>query len=216
VRELLVFGPFNVVLGTLVVVVVVSNRLVSELLLEVKLNLHLLASGFSPPVVVLEEHVVQVQRLNEVGVYLVEMRWNVALLLDNTRTHLSNVHINHQAVVAVNLEEFVFSQILGVHEVLDVHMFVRKNHVGVSELVTRSFKVVDSQVLVPLVLVDAEEEIALGCNLLESVTLESLLLFGRELILETGQLKLVLDELVNSSLNCCNLTVVSWLGDCKV
>jgi hypothetical protein len=139
VRELLVFGPFNVVLGTLVVVVVVSNGLVSELLLEVKLNLHLLASGFSPPVVVLEEHVVQVQRLNEVGVYLVEMRWNVALLLDNTRTHLSNVHINHQAVVAVNLEEFVFSQILGVHEVLDVHMFVRKNHVGVSELVTRSF-----------------------------------------------------------------------------
>jgi hypothetical protein len=57
-RELLILGPLDVVLGTLIMVVMMSGRPVSKSLLEVKLDLHLLTSGLSPPMVMLEEHVV--------------------------------------------------------------------------------------------------------------------------------------------------------------
>lgn len=58
-RKLLLIGPFDIVLGSLSVVVVVSGGLISELLLELDLSAKLLSCGLSPSVIVLEEHVVE-------------------------------------------------------------------------------------------------------------------------------------------------------------
>ena len=58
VRELLILGPLNIVLGSFVMIVVIRGWSVSESLLELKLNLKLGPGWLPPPMVVLEEHVV--------------------------------------------------------------------------------------------------------------------------------------------------------------
>ena len=63
------------------------------------------------------------------------------------------MHVNHQAVVCVHLEQLGLSQVLRVHEVLDVHVLVGKDHVWMSVLVSWRFQVVHFQVLLLLILV---------------------------------------------------------------
>ena len=154
--------------------------------------------------------------LNEVSVHLVHVRRHVALFLNDAGTDLSDMHVDHETIVSVDFEKLIVSEILGIKEVLDIHMLVWQNNVRVSVLVSRSLQVEHAEVFVLLVLVNTKEEVALGGNLLESVTFEGLLLFSRKLVLETGQLNFLLDELVDTGLDTANLRVIRSLGHSKL
>ena len=58
VRELLILSPFNIILVSLIVIVVIGGWSVSQLFSEFQFDLHLLSSWLSPSMVVLEEHIV--------------------------------------------------------------------------------------------------------------------------------------------------------------
>lgn len=82
-RELLVFTPFNIVLGTLIVIVMVGLRSVLQGFFEVDfLGLgEPLPCGFSPSVVEVKEDVIQMNVLVTSSFQLVEMRRDVADLI---------------------------------------------------------------------------------------------------------------------------------------
>lgn len=58
VREFLILSPFNIILVSLIVIVMIGGWSVSQLFSEFQFNLHLLSSWLSPSMVVLEEHIV--------------------------------------------------------------------------------------------------------------------------------------------------------------
>jgi hypothetical protein len=64
-REFLILSPINVVLSAFIVIVMISARLVSESFLEPNLDVVKLSGGLSPSMVVLIEHVVQLDVLFE-------------------------------------------------------------------------------------------------------------------------------------------------------
>lgn len=110
-RELLVVLPLYLPLVTSVVVVVSGSWQIVFVLSMVKL-LSLRepsASGLSPSVVVLKEHVVQARILLLVRVLLVKARWYVTHFIQIIRTHLRNVHVNQVAVVSINFEKLIAS-----------------------------------------------------------------------------------------------------------
>ena len=125
VRELLVLSPLHIVLGALVVVVVISGWLVSQGLLKLQLHRVGLSSWLSPSVVVLEEHVVQVQVVSESQSGLVHVRRDVAYLINHTWSHLSDVHVDQKTVVSVDFKQLVFGQVFRLEVVLDIAMLVR-------------------------------------------------------------------------------------------
>jgi hypothetical protein len=59
---------------------------------------------------------------------LVEVRGNVANFVEVLRSHLTDVQVDHVAVVGVDLGQLVLVQVLGVQPVLDVHVLVREDH----------------------------------------------------------------------------------------
>ena len=60
-REFLILSPLNIIFSSLIVIVVISSWLVSQCLLKFQLNSVGLSSWFSPSMIVLKEHIVQVQ-----------------------------------------------------------------------------------------------------------------------------------------------------------
>lgn len=76
----------------------------------------------------LKEHVVQVNVLISGRFNLVEMRRNVADLIEVLRSDLANMQVNHMAVVGINLCKFFLSELLGIYESLNMNVLVRKNH----------------------------------------------------------------------------------------
>lgn len=129
-RELLILSPLNVVLATLVMVVVVGGRSVLESLLIVDLLSlrHPCSGGFSPSVVEVEEHVVQVLVRSSDSLELVELRRNVAELVKVLRSDLGDVQINQVTVVGINFKKLLLSKVLDIEETLDMDILVRKNH----------------------------------------------------------------------------------------
>lgn len=125
--ELLIFSPFNIILRSFIVIIMMSLRSVLEGFLMVQLlSLGEPGSGWlSPSVVELKEHVVQVR----IGVFqvrnLVELRRNITHLVEVLWSDLRDVQIDHMTVVSVDLVEFVFREVLSVQIVLDVDVFVR-------------------------------------------------------------------------------------------
>lgn len=107
--ELLVLTPLNIILGTFIVIVMISGWLVSKGLLELQLNSISFSSWLSPSVVVLEEHVVQVQVVSEGKSGLVHMRRDVADLINHSRSHLGDVHIDQKTIISVDFEKLVLS-----------------------------------------------------------------------------------------------------------
>ena len=146
-REFLVLVPLNIVLGSLAVIVVISCWLVSQTLLEFELDGKSLSGWLSPSMVVLEEHIVQVKVVFETRGYLIHMWWDVADLVDDAWSNLSDVHIDEKTVVGVDLSELVFGQVSGVEVVLDIAVLVWKDDVWMSELVSWGFEIVDLEVL---------------------------------------------------------------------
>lgn len=140
---------------------------------------------------------------------VVQMAWHVANLIDDSWSHLSDVHVDHQTVVSVDLVKLLRSQILCFDIVLDVNMLVGQDHVRVPVLISWGLKVVDLQVVVDLVLIVVEVEVALGGHLLVGLGCEATQLFLGKLVLEALKLDFVLDKLVDLGLNLGYLTVVA-------
>ena len=59
---------------------------------------------------------------------MVEVRRNVANFVEVLRSHLTDVQVDHVAVVGVDLGQLVLIQVLGVHPVLNVDVLVREDH----------------------------------------------------------------------------------------
>jgi hypothetical protein len=108
-RELLVLGPFDIILISLIVIVMVGCWSISQSLLELELNSQSLSGWFSPPMVMFKEHVIQVKWVSKTWSNLVHMWWNIAGLINNAWSNLSNVHIDQKTVVSVYLEKFILS-----------------------------------------------------------------------------------------------------------
>jgi len=112
-REFLVLRPVDLMLGSTIVIVMSGSRSVLQSLSVVDF-LGLGEPGscwLSPSVVELKELVVQMV-LNlglRVG-NLVISSGDVTLLIEVVRAHLSNVKVDHVAVVGVHVHQFIFSQ----------------------------------------------------------------------------------------------------------
>jgi hypothetical protein len=196
-RELLIITPLNIVLGTLAVIVVISGWLVSKGLLELQLNGVSLSSWFSPSVVVLEEHVVQMEIVSIGRSNLVHVWWNVANFVINAWSHLSNVHIDQETIVSVDFEKLVLSEVLGIKVVLNITMLVRKDYIRVLKFVSWSFEIVDLKILRLLVLIKTEIVVALSSYLIISISLKSNLFFLCKLVLKAHFLHFLLEQFSN-------------------
>ena len=84
--------------------------------------------GLSPSVIEIKEHVVEVLILVTDRLNLVEVRRNVGHLIEVLRAHLTNVKINHVAIVGVYLIQFLSGKRFSLNPMLHVHMLVRKNN----------------------------------------------------------------------------------------
>lgn len=90
-----------------------------------KLHIKQFSGGLSPPMVVLKEHVVEMKWLCKRESILTHVRRNIALLINDAWSNLSDVHVNHEAIVGINLKKLVLSQVFGINVVLNVAMLVR-------------------------------------------------------------------------------------------
>jgi hypothetical protein len=152
VGELLLIGPLDVVFGALVVIVVGSCGTVLELLLEVEL--HGLrepgACWLSPAVVVLEESVVKVGVELLCALNLVETFGHVRHVLEIVGADLSDVQVDHECVVAVQLPFLVSCQASRVKVTSLGDVFVGKDARWLAELVTRCLHICEGQILLTL------------------------------------------------------------------
>jgi len=130
VRELLLLCPFNIILSSLIVIVMISCWLVLKGLSIVDfLGLaEPSTSGFSPSVIEFKEHVVEVGVLVANRLNLIEALGDVADLVEVLRSHLTDVEIYEVAVKAINFEHFIFCQAFSVDPVLNMDMLVRKSN----------------------------------------------------------------------------------------
>ena len=129
-REFLLFGPFNIILSSLIVIIVISSRLVLKGLSIVDLlGLTEPCAGWFPPSVVeLKEHVVEVRVLITNRLNLVEALRDIANLVEVLRSHLTDVKVDQMAVEAVNFEHFILCQAFGINPVLNMNMLVRESN----------------------------------------------------------------------------------------
>ena len=149
VRELLFLCPFNIPFGTLIVIVVVCNWTVFKSLLEIDLlGLREPSAGrLSPSVVEIEEHVVQVVVLVTNRLNLVEVRGYITHLIQILRSYLTNVKIDHMAIIGINLSQFILCQALSIKPVMNMDVLVGKDNRWTSVVVTRRLNVKDLKVL---------------------------------------------------------------------
>lgn len=106
------------------------------------------------------------------------MRRDIADLVEVLGSHLTDVQINHVAIVGVDLCQFILSEIFSVEPVLDVDVLVWQDDRGVTVMIARGLSVIDLKVLLYLGLIDLEVEIRLSLNLLVNVGCETLLLLA--------------------------------------
>jgi len=210
VRELLVLSPLDVVLGSLLVPMV-DGWPVLQRLLPSELDVEKLSGGLSPSVVVLEEHVVQMEWVGEAWGDVVHVWWHVAHFLDNTWSHLGDMHIDEKTVVSVNLNELFLAQILGVHIVLNIAVLMWQNNIWVSIFVTWCLEIVDLKVFSSLSFVDRKIEIGFGCNLGVGVALKTGLLLTRKLVFKAHKLDLLLNESRNFRFDLFDFGVITVL-----
>lgn len=112
VREFLIFRPVDFVFFTTIVIVMRSGRSVfQEGRVTDFLSLREPCSCWlSPSVVELKEFVIEMVLDLGFGVgVLVKSSRDIALFIEALGTDLSDVHVNHVAVVSVNVEKLVFS-----------------------------------------------------------------------------------------------------------
>ena len=161
VRELLLLSPLHIIGCAFIVIVVMSMLSILKGLLEIDLlSLREPGAGrLSPSVIEIEEHVVEVLILVTDRLYLVEVRRNVGHLIKVLGSHLTNVKVNHVAVVSVDLIQLLRGKRISLHPVLHMHMLVRKNDRGVSVMISGRLLVDNLDVSCLLILIDLEEEV---------------------------------------------------------
>ena len=106
-------------------VIMISSWPSCKLFLEPLLDQVHWSCGFPPPMEKLEEHVVKMNWLIEGRSVVIHVSWHIADLVDDTWSHLSDVHIDHQAVVSIDLIKLLLRKILCLNVVLDIHVLVR-------------------------------------------------------------------------------------------
>ena len=144
--------------------------------------------------VVLEVDVIKLWIANCCVLELVEPLGDVALGIKVVRSDLSNVHIDQVGVVSVDVHHLLLIAAIDIDWVLYIEDFVRKDHIGVTMLVSRGVHVIKLQVSLFLLLIDLEEEVFPRDHLVVGVCGESLL---RNLLLEFDGLDFFRDDAVD-------------------
>ena len=214
VRELLVISPLDFPLVTLVVIVMARGGSIFKSLLEVDL-LGLGepgAGGLSPSVI--EIKVLVVQMLVDVFTVsgLVVLSGDVALLLEVFRADLSDMHINEVGVVTVDLHHLVGVLAVDVDVVVGADVLVGQDHLRLAELVSWGIHVSNLQVASLLLLIDLEEEVLLGDDLVIGALSE---LLSGDLVFEFNETNFLLDNLIDSFANLLEVirasSLTKWL-----
>jgi hypothetical protein len=165
-RELLVLSPLHIIDGAPISWVVVHWLFALGLFPSLNVGRDIGVRGFSPPVEVIEELVVNeliAHRIVPGFKILILQSWrNVAHLIQILRSDLGNVEVDEVAVVGVNLDELLVGEGGDVDLVLRVDAFVGHDDGGVPVVVAWGLEVEDPFVVLSLVLVELEEEVGLG------------------------------------------------------
>ena len=118
--------------------------------------------GFSPSVVVLKVNVVKLWVTSSSGLLLVESFWDVTLLVEILWSDLGDVHVDQIGIVGINVQHLVSIVSVNVNWVLNMEVFMWKNHMWMTMLVSRSFHIENLQIPVFFLLIDLEEEVFPG------------------------------------------------------
>ena len=97
---------------------------------------------------------------------LVELGRDIALFVKVLRSDLSDVHVNHVSIVAVDLHHLISVASINVDVVRRADVFMRQDDLRLAVLVSRSFHVPDLQVALLLLLIDFKEEVFLCDDLI--------------------------------------------------
>jgi hypothetical protein len=168
VWEFLVFRPLNIVLGSFLIPVV-GGWLSLFQGVQLGHQLHIKLAWLIESVAHFEEFVIQCSWELADACDLVKLGRNIALFLKHARSNLGDVHIDKQRIVGVDFKQLIFCQCLSIDPVLNVHVFVWQNHIGVSVLVSWGLEVVHLKILVKFSLIYFEVEVTLGGNLIVSL-----------------------------------------------
>jgi hypothetical protein len=207
--EFLVFSPFNIVLSSFAVVIMMSLRSCIKLGLESLFNLvEFSMSWLSPSVEMVEEHVVKMDWISELWRIGSEVWWDIHSFLDVAWSDLSNVHIYHQGIITIDLKQFIFSEGFWIDVSLDVDPFVWKDDVWMSVFISWGFKVVNLDISIHLVFIVAEVIVALSCNLSIGVLSKTSCLFLRNCFFKASKCDFFCNEFVNSFLYLGNLWMI--------
>lgn len=122
--------------------------------------------------------------------------------------HLTDVKVDHVAIVSVDLCQLVISKVGSVEPVLDVHVLMRKSDGRVTMVVARGLLVVDANILGGLVFINLEVEVRLGLDLRVDFTSETVLFLLSKLLLEVESIELLLNEGADATLNLLEVRVV--------
>ena len=202
VRELLVITPFNLPLVTLIVIVMCgSGSGIKSLLLVDLLSLgEPGAGGLSPSMIELKVDVLETGADHvRLGMSdLVELGRDVALLFEVLRADLGDVHINEVGVVTVDLHHLVLVVTIDINVMVGADVLVGENVLRLAVDVSWSSHVTDLQVALLLLLIDLEEEVFLGNDLIVGALSE---LLAGDLVLELNKANLLLDDTVDSLAN---------------
>ena len=141
---------------------------------------------------------------------LVELLGDVALLAEVLGAHLCDVHVNHIGVVPVDLHHLVLVVTVNIDVLCGADVLVRQDAGGLAELVAWSSHIPNLHVAGLLLLIDLEEEVLLGNDLLVGVLSQ---FFARHLVFEFNQADLLLDSLVDSLANVGQVLGASGLAE---
>mmetsp|Transcript_32515 Transcript_32515/g.23495 ORF Transcript_32515/g.23495 Transcript_32515/m.23495 type:complete len:256 (+) Transcript_32515:984-1751(+) len=211
VREFHVLSPLYIVLRAFAMVVMVSCWSIFEVLLEVNF-LSLREPGscwLSPSVVVFKEHVIEMLVSLPRVINLIKVSWNIANFIKVIGADLADMHIYHEAVVCVNLKQFVLSKTLSLHPLANVNLFMRQHNLGMSLIVTRSLHIGYFQVSFNFVFVNFEVEVLFSGNFVVGSCSNTSLLLLRDLILKAKELKLLFNNLVDLCLDRVQVRMIA-------
>ena len=199
-RELLVISPFDLPFVASIVIVVTRCWPVFKTLLVVDfLSLGIPhAVWLSPSVIELKVHVVQMVVDFLLVSNLVQVAGDVALLVEVLRSDLCDVHVDQISIVTVNLHHLVLVIAIDIDVVARRNVLMWQDAAWLSELVARSLHVPDLQVTALLLLINLEEEVLLGDDLLVGVLCK---LLARDLVLELNKTNLLLNNFIDSFAN---------------
>ena len=152
----------------------------------------------------LEEAVVQVTIVGFHQFRLVESLGHVAFGIEVFRTDLSNVHVNEQRVVAINLKQLLFCHV-GIQVVVNMNVLMRKNHIRAVGWNARSFGVENLCVVLLFVLINSEVEVLLADHLIVGVCSQVLVINET---LEFQSFNLLSNDFVNLALDLLQVGVV--------